>query len=188
MSKAAFRQTAFALAVAAACVVAPRAHAAIFTVTGTTAGAPTFNRPLADLSGLSGIGTAVPYSVFRFTVSVAGDYTFLTTGAFDTFALLYSGTFSPSSPLTNAVIANDDLLASPFTTSGFAATLSTGTAYSYVVTGFANTDFGAFSTTIGGPGAITAVSAVPEPTTYLLLGMGLGVISLMRRRGPAAND
>ena len=168
------------LALAAAACLASPAHAIIFTVTGNTTGAPTFNRPLEDLSGLSAVGTAVRYNVLNFSVSVAGDYTFLTTAAFDPFVFLYSPSFSAASALTNAKIGNDDLLG--LTTSGFTFTLATGVNYAYVATGFSNTDFGNFSTTIGGPGV---VNVVPEPQAYALMLLGLCAVGLARRRALA---
>jgi hypothetical protein len=176
----------FALsALVAACVLAGPAQAAIFTFTGNTTGGPTYNRPLETLSGLSSVGVDVAYSTFSFTVSAAGDYSFLTTGEFDTFITLYSGSFLPTSPLTNAIVANDDLLSPPFTTSGFIATLATGTNYVLVTTGFDSGEFGAFSTTIGGPGVV----AVPEPAAWGMLALGLGGLALRRRLAvAAAND
>jgi hypothetical protein len=172
-------------ALATACALAGPAQAAIYTFTGNTTGGPTYNRPLEDLSGLSAVGVGVNYATFSFTVGAAGDYSFLTTGEFDTFITLYSGSFLPAASLTNAIVANDDLLAPPFTTSGFIATLSTGTTYVLVTTGFDPGEFGAFSTTIGGPGVV----AVPEPAAWGMLALGLGVVALRRRRAmAAAND
>lgn len=168
-------------AAAAACLSLP-AQAVIFTFTGDTTGGPTFNRPLEDLSALSAVGTAVHYSSFTFSPSVSGDYTFLTTGEFDTFLLLYSGSFNPAAALTNAIAANDDLVAPPFTTSGFAATLAAGSTYVLVNTAFGNTDFGAFSTTIGGPGV---VSVVPEPASFGLMALGVLGVALRRRAAAA---
>jgi hypothetical protein len=153
--------------------------AAVQTFTGDTTGAPTFNRPLQDLSGLSAVGVAVRYGSLSFSASVSGDYTFLTTGAFDTFLVLYQGSFNPAQSLTNALVANDDLLAPPFTTSGFVGTLTAGSTYVLVVTGFDSPDFGFHSTTIGGPGV---VSVVPEPAAYGLLAMGLIAVALRRQR------
>lgn len=162
----------------AACAVAGTAQAEIFTITGDTTGAPTFNRALGDFSALSGVGTDVPYNLLEITVDVSGNYTFLTTAAFDSFAFLYSPSFDPMAALDNGLAANDDLLPG-FTTSGFAFGLTAGTAYQYVVTGFANSDFGAFSTTIGGPGVVTVV---PEPEAFALLMLGLGVVGFAARR------
>ena len=154
----------------------------IVDFTGTTTGGPTFNRPLEDLSAASVIGTAVAYDVFNFSVTENGTYTFLITAIFDSFALLYEDSFNPASPLTNALAGNDDLLG--LTTSGFAHDLTVGTNYVFVSTGFGNLDFGAFSDTVGGPGALVAASPhpVPEPHTGFLLGLGLVAVGLVRRR------
>ena len=175
-----------AIAFSALACLAGASHANIVTFTGTTAGGPTFNRPTEDLFGLSTIGTAVRYDAYSFSVSAAGSYTFLTTGLFDTFSLLYRGTFNPTSPRINALIANDDLVSPPLTTSGFALTLAAGTTYLLVNTGFSNSEFGSFSTTIGGPGNI--VATIPEPAAYGMFALGLGVVGLARRRALAVQS
>jgi PEP-CTERM motif len=156
------------------------AQAVIYTYTGTTAGGPTFNRPLVDLSGLSAVGTAVRYNAFTFSVSAAGDYTFLTTTVtYDPFVFLYKPSFLPSTPLVNALAANDDLLG--LTTSGLSFALAANTPYVFVNTGFDLPDFGAFSTTIGGPGTVVP-AVVPEPSTYALLALGLIGVGVVRHR------
>lgn len=153
----------------------------IHTITGDTTGAAIFNRPVEDLSGLSSIGTNVSFNEFSFTVSAAGDYSFLTTAAFDSFVFLYRPSFDPNASLTNALIGNDDLLGT--TTSGFLTHLDAGTRYVLVITGYEGFEYGQYSTTIGGPGVVTAsVTAVPEPETYALMALGLGVVGLARRR------
>ncbi len=170
-----FKTTVMALA-AIACM-ASTARADIVTVSGSTSGGPTFNRPLEDLSGLSLVGTAVAYDAFQFSVSVAGDYTFVTTGfapaGYDTFALLYTAPFMAGAPLTNALAASDDLFGVGLA-SGFAYALAANTSYVYVTTGFGNTDAGSFVNVIGGPGVITA--AVPEPQTVLLMALGIAAL------------
>lgn len=157
------------------------AQASIVTFTGDTTGGPTFNRALEDFSGLSAVGTDVAYNTYTFSVDTSGEYTFLTTAEFDSFTFLYSPSFVAAAPLFNGIAANDDLLG--LTTSGFAADLTAGTSYTYVTTGFALSDFGNYSTTIGGPGVITAV---PEPETYALLLAGLGALGFARRYAKAA--
>jgi hypothetical protein len=169
------------LLAAAAALVTVSSHATLATYTGDTTGGPTFNRPLEDLTALSGLGTAVSYDVVPIIVSLSGTYSFVTTGVFDTFTLLYSPSFDPATPLNNALVASDDLLG--FNVSGFTQTLTAGTTYFHVVTGFGNANFGAFSVTIGGPGVITVV---PEPSTYAMMGLGLlavgGLIARRRRQ------
>jgi hypothetical protein len=175
-----------AAAALALMVAAAPSQAGITTFTGDTSSGPTFNRAFEDLSGLSEVGTAVKYSLYTFTVSAGGDYTFVTTTAsYDPFVFLYSPSFAPASALTNAIIGNDDLLG--FTTSGFTASLLAGTSYTFVNTGFGNTDFGAFSTTIGGPGNVIP-AAIPEPGPYALLALGLAAIGLVRQRRMASSS
>ena len=79
-----------------------------------------------------------------------------------------------------ALIGNDDL--GDLTHSGFTYTLTAGTAYIFVTTGFGNADFGTYTNTITGP----AVLAVPEPQTYALMALGLVAMGL-RRRAVMAN-
>ena len=174
-------KSAFVALVAMVCLGGAQAN--IFTVTGDTTGSPTFNRPLADLSDVSAIGTDVAYGSLEFTVDTSGTYTFLTTAEFDSFVFLYSPGFDPTAPLSNGLIGNDDLLG--LTTSGFAFDLDAGTTYFYITTGFDNDDFGAYSTTIGGPGDVITAS-VPEPASVALMLLGLGAVGLARRRSQTA--
>jgi hypothetical protein len=161
---------------------------------GTTAGRPTWTRPVANgtsaPNSLSGTGTATPFSVQAFTVASSGIYNLTSTSVapsgWDNYTFLYSNSFDPLAPLANCVIGNDDL--SGVGTSGFSASLTAGTTYYFVTTGFSNTDFGTFSNNISGPGAATLVgaAAVPESGTLALALFGgaalLGVGAARRRR------
>lgn len=154
------------------------------TFTGTTIGKPTFNRPLSGTppAALSGVGTAVQYDVLAFTVNVSGSYVFqntaLGTPVWDNYTFLYSPTFSAAAPLTNVLIGNDDN--TTIGLSGFTFSLTAGTSYKFVTTGFANTDFGDYSLTVRGPGTATLDGVVPEPASMLAL--GIGAAALLRRR------
>lgn len=157
--------------------LAPPARADILTITGNTTGSPTWNRLTEDLGALSPIGTAVRHHVTPLRVSLDGFYTFLTTADFDSFIFMYEYSFNPADPFTNAIGANDDLFTT--TTSGFFGPLFRGTDYFLVTTAYSNTDFGNFSTTIGGPGHI---GLIPEPSTWMMSALGLALIGFARRR------
>ncbi len=158
-------------------------------VIGDTTGGPTYNRTLAGTppGAVSAVGTAVRYSIVQLTVGTTGNYTFLSTtvGAYDPFLSLYQNSFNPAAPLTNVLVANDDLTVGNFNQSGFTINLTAGTTYFAIQSGFDNADFGAFTLNIEGPGVITIVGAnpIPEPATMLLLASGLaGLGAKLRRR------
>ncbi len=155
--------------ICAAVLACSTTHAATVFLSGDTTGALIFQRPVEDLSALSAIGTAAHYISFSFTALTSGAYTFTTSGVFDTFVLLYGAPFDPATPLLYALIANDDLSGAAFNVSGLSFGLQAGRPYTYVVTGFDNSEFGAYTTTIESP----SVAVIPEPASWALLAVGL---------------
>ncbi|MBS9390217.1 MAG: hypothetical protein HEQ33_15545 [Dolichospermum sp. WA123] len=149
------------------------APAQAITFSGSTTGAPTWNRPVQNGSNppaaLSNMATAVPYQVQNFFVDTTGAYSFLsTTTTYDNFTFLYQNSFSAASPLTNVIIGNDDY--SNNRTSGFqGVNLTAGTQYYFVNTGYSNNNFGAYNSSITGVGNFTLgdVAAVPWETDAL---------------------
>jgi hypothetical protein len=180
------------IAMGLAMLVSPTlsAQAATFTYSGTTLGAPTWNRPEAN--GVNAptilstpLGTAVAYRSFGFTVSSSDNYTFSSIGSnpinWDNYTFLYKNSFNPNTPLVNAIIGNDD---NPtIGLSGFTTSLSPSVNYFLVTTGWRNTDAGTFTNTItnSGLGTVSAIAAtaVPEPATILgtLAAFGYGAYS-----------
>lgn len=153
------------LALASTCSTTASATIEIFE--RTTVGLPTFNRPIEDLSTTSAVGTAVAYDLVGFTVSTSGSYAIAGVGTFDTFAGLYQTSFNPAAPLTNALIANDDLTG--FNSSGYEFNLVAGTQYFALMTGFSNTDSGVYAASISGPGDITPVANSADSANILTL-------------------
>lgn len=167
------------LALAAAALFSAGAQAETFS--GDTSAGATWTRPFASFSGLSAVGIGVKYEVLPFTVTASGSYVFQNTavGSWDNFSFLYKDAFNPATPLLNGVIGNDD---NPgIGLSGFTTALTVGTNYFYVVTGFDPADFGAYNLSITGPGSVIT-AAVPEPSTYGLMGLGLASVLLVARR------
>lgn len=145
---------------------------------GDTTGAPTLDVGAIYIDA----GTAVPYDALSFEVTAAGTWQFLAIAGFDSAIFLYEGAFDPAAPTDHLVRHNNDLLSPD--TSGFVHFLVPTVQYTVVVAGLTDSDFGQYSLTIGGPGSVQ-VSAVPEPSTWLMLGGGLAAVAFARRRAAA---
>ena len=183
-------KSALALLLLIAALHVSTASADTITYGGTTAGGLTWNRPVANGSfapvALSGLATAVPYSVQSFTVSLAGLYSLQSTAVpssgWDNYTFLYMNGFNPASPLANVLRGNDDNPTPGL--SGFSINLLAGTTYFFVTTGVLNADFGTFSNTFSGPGAITLGSpSVPESGPGIIaFGLVVSCLGLARLR------
>lgn len=172
-----------AAAVVLTASVSGAAHAAPVILSGTTTGAPSYNRASSTTS-LSSVGTNAGYQSFAFTVNTAGTYTFDALSSFDNVLSLYTGAFNPASPLTNISAYNDD-------TNGLnariSASLLAGTAYNLVFASYVNSDRGAFSVTANGPGTVSQTGAVPEPATWAMMILGMGAVGFAMRRRQKSN-
>jgi hypothetical protein len=128
---------------------------------GDTTGGPTWDRPLADGSGMSGVGVGVTYHVYGpFTVDTAGTYTIHSTqSGWDGLIFVYQNNFDPNNALVNYLTGNDDFGGIGF--SQVTPTLAVGTEYFLITTGFDPTDFGPFENVITGPGTVTCDGIIP---------------------------
>ncbi|PCJ89451.1 MAG: hypothetical protein COA52_12060 [Hyphomicrobiales bacterium] len=90
------------------------ANAVVQTITGDTTGAPIDNRvvPNGSNTPTTLANNSSQHREHTITVFQGSTYRFETVAptAFDTFLVLYSRGYTPSSPLTNVVVANDDIV------------------------------------------------------------------------------
>jgi hypothetical protein len=157
------------------------AQAATFNYAGDTTGAPTWNRPTSGTppTSLSGTGTNTPYDVFSFTVDVSGSYSFNSSSPYDNYGFLYQGSFNPTDQFTNVIVGADDINGDDY---AFTTNLNVGTNYFLVSTGFDNTDFGAFTTTIDGLGNVSSGSSTSVPEPFTVIGTLVGGTTAIRMR------
>jgi PEP-CTERM motif len=173
------QMTRWALAALLCTGMAGQAGAAITTLTGDTTFAPNFLRP-GDYSGdTPDFITGVHYQAFDVTADVSDwQYTFITSCDFNCVSFFYNGAFDPSQPHRNLIEsdANDG-----YNLTVLMRDMDPGRHYTYVVAGYYDYDWGAFSTTVGGDGLVT-LTPVPEPTSGALMLGGLATLGLLGRR------
>lgn len=149
---------------------------------GDTTGEPTWNRPTSPaFLSLSTLATATPYEVIPFFVSANGLYNIShIQDNWDGFVFLYEDSFDPSLPLVNGIAGDDDGNGG-IGTSDFSASLTAGTQYYLVTTGFDNTEFGTYTGTISSTAGIATIGLIPEPSSLSLLAAA-GLFAARRRR------
>ncbi len=145
-------------------VTAWRVAEARATGSSTTAGAPTFARPIcADPEDVSSCTVAAgPTAYAGQSLRVLSDGLYYVQGApdFDGVLLLYAGAFDPSAPLDGLVGYAEADEAAPVQRRWLVrADLTDGVDYVLVTTGRAAADAGAFSHTIYGPDAVQLIVA-----------------------------
>ncbi len=129
-------------------VVAP-----VTTINGTiTANSPSYVRPAGD--DLTNNATTyspastVLYKPYYFVAPSSGSFTFTTTAGTitDTYISLYQNSFDPANPATNFVRGDDDITSTNFLSS-LTQTLTAGTTYILVVSGWSPNVTGSFTMT-----------------------------------------
>jgi hypothetical protein len=145
---------------------------------GNNSGGPTYNRPqLMNQGGTcsnSALGTAVQYRAHTFTAPKDGNYVFSTCGGatFDTFLALFQAPFDPTGLCAGNILieSNDDDTCGA--QSSITATLEGGTTYTLVVSGFSNTEGGAYVVTSTTPGLLALVEWYASSTGGSAIGTG----------------
>jgi hypothetical protein len=117
--------------------------------------------------------------VIPFFVSAAGSYTIDQSQAFDGYIFVYEDAFDPALPLINGVAGNDD--GTGIGDSTLTASLTAGTQYYLVTTGFDNDEFGTYSGTISSTAGIATIGLIPEPSSLSILAAA-GLFAARRRR------
>jgi hypothetical protein len=170
-------------AAAGALLIAVASAAEAQTVTGSSAGGPTFiRRNQAAGNTCSATGTvSTRFSTVSFLTMTGGSYTFVATASgWDPYLFLYAGPFNPSLPSLNCIAADDD--SGPGLNSQFTRALTAGTTYTAVVAGFGALDAGAWTLTATGPAALTVVPEAPQVLMLATGMLGVGVVARRRRR------
>jgi len=124
-----------------------------------TSGDPVLATPLGTDSNPCAAGSgsgSFPYKVVRFKVSVSGSFIVSDSGPGDARVGIYSGDFSPASPLTGCLA---------FVDVDETVTLTAGTTYTLVQSTSTSALTGAFTVTFDGPGTATVLTSTTTTLT-----------------------
>ncbi len=157
-----------------------QASADIKTITGDTTNGPEFIRPAEWGGPPHDFTTGVRYQAFNVSVTESDWlYTFSTNCDFNCVSFFYDGGFDPLDPGAHLYGADGN---DGYNLTYLLQAMEPGKTYTYVVAGFYDGDWGAFSTTVGGRTGTISISAVPEPSTALMLLGAMPVLALLLRR------
>ncbi|GGY02581.1 PEP-CTERM sorting domain-containing protein [Pseudoduganella dura] len=150
------------------------ARADVATITGDTTFGPTYARAGSYGGPTPDYVTAVTYRAFNVSVDTSDwQYSFLTNCAFNCMSFFYRDAFDPLQPQKNLMSSDGS---DGFELTSVMAAMDPGKQYVFVVAGYYDYDWGAFSTTVGGKGLVH-ISAVPEPASAAMLLAGLAALA-----------
>jgi hypothetical protein len=156
------------------------AQAEVISFRGDTTGGPTYLRTNDTGTGYDDWRGAVAYRVYDIDLKeYASMISFAAMCDFDCGIFVYEGSFDPHQPFQH-FMGGADYYAG-YTSGMLNGHLLAGH-YSMVVVGDSTPEFGAFAGVVAADAAFT-VSAVPEPSTWMLLGAGLALLAVTRCRG-----
>lgn len=150
---------ALAVALSGLVLASPASAVATPVAYTLTSGDPVLATPLGTDSNPCAAGSgsgSFPYQVVRFKVTVSGSYLVSDSGPGDGRVGIYSGAFSPTSPVTGCLA---------FVDVDESVTLTAGTTYTLVQSTSTSTLTGAFSVTFDGPGATTVLTSTTTTLT-----------------------
>lgn len=182
------------LTIAAAAFISQTVFAAPVNFSGElTQSDPVFNRPLST-NVLSAVGTRVSYDIYGFQVSADGIYSIASTSFSgqneDTYLYIYGNAFDPSSPLSNLLAFDDD--SGNGLLSLVSGSLNSGNQYYLVFASYYNDSYGTYTgrfDTVSGNGQVSlSTTAVPEPGSLALLGLGLVGFAASRRKSAKSKN
>ena len=113
-------------------------------IAGSTVGAPTYQRALADCSALSNIGTDVGYRTQTYFGDVDGTYRVGSAQDYDGYLSLYDYAFDPAGALDGCLGGNDDDYPGTGTSAFAYADAGPFTRHQLVTTGYQNSDAGQY--------------------------------------------